>query len=539
MNSYNLLQTMCSQDFLFESIGYPITAPSRRVEFIQETLPISELHSYEVDGETGHNVYCHIDVDKPNTMVFLAHHDVVRPNIQNCNDNTASVSQLMYLANRLNMNRHAMRNNVVVALVDHEETCDTLLSGASELSKHIKEGKFGNVVGVVNLELTSCGTHYWMNPEGIQDIAINRELENRGFNKVYTPMNDAVNVNSWGVSAVCIGSFRDEDYEIVVEKKRMGCDLWRSCHADDDTFEKWANETEMTTFNNTLYHLACNFNSSESVVYDMDKVYTKPVYKAWNYSGGYGNNYNYYKKPASKGTFGSMNVDGTFGSQDVFDQDLFNEVNGRNQYDYIDEYTTDFDDHITDLAIEFVETEESFDILFESVNEWDSNVLDEDLELKQALILLNSAQTTIRNILNEHSQRLDIFEEEEDEEEEIDFSQRQTLQYSEDLEAWEIAILEEDMELDIDDGEEQPTSQRKPVTSFFPVVLDHPDDIEEAVFDEFGDVNNFSSVDTSGIPHANDLGIDEFDGVFGSRADEFDIDLEPDDVHFMEHFTKH
>lgn len=285
MNAYNHLVKMCSNEAIREniySLHHERGEPTARLRYImaQDRSGKGRLHSYSVGHESGHNFYRIINVGAPTTVVYMAHHDVANPNSQNCNDNTASDCHLLELARRFARNRKDLKHNVVIAWVDHEERCSTDLAGASQLARQIKAGQFGKVVAVYNLELTACGTHYWFSNEEATDEML-AVLDIKGFEEVNCPINDAVHMERNGVGAVCIGSYRAIDRYIVVETKRAGCELWRSCHAEYDRYDIWAVESEMKKFNDILYSLVdLHQETDTSVVFNMAD-YTPPVRKVY------------------------------------------------------------------------------------------------------------------------------------------------------------------------------------------------------------------------------------------------------------------
>lgn len=256
MTAYTHLQEMCSEEFVIRVQDTYYTDPiSPRLQFIMDQVPGGIMDEYYPrDNVVGQNYYIPFNKGFDDTIVFMAHHDIVNTSSQNCNDNTASICHLIELCHRLK--DAELQCNVLVAFVDLEETCSTVLAGSTRLAKVLRHNN-KNTIAVYNLELTSCGQLYWFNPYGHQP-EINEYLITKEFTKVFTPINDAYHVAANNIPAVCIGSFRDEDYAIV-SQGRCGCPLWASCHDDDDSIEKWANPIDMELFNNTLLSLATDY----------------------------------------------------------------------------------------------------------------------------------------------------------------------------------------------------------------------------------------------------------------------------------------
>lgn len=80
-----------------------------------------------------------------NKMV-VAHHDIANPNVDNCNDNSASV--INAIAAKI------LNPELNVCITDCEEIGGR---GAQRLSEKINAGEFGEIEYIVNLELTAVG----------------------------------------------------------------------------------------------------------------------------------------------------------------------------------------------------------------------------------------------------------------------------------------------------------------------------------------------------------------------------------------------
>lgn len=173
-----------------------------------------------------------------NVTVFLAHHDIVNASSQNVQDNSASVCNLLELANRVKG-----RDDVCIAIVDAEEIVSFTSSGSKRLARVIKH--FGtNVKEFLNLELTAVGTG--MHREHTSILCNDLQL-------ISTPYNDATVLRHAGFNnAVCIGILPETELEIVMKKGY--CDTWRLCHSAKDTIDK-ASAEDMAAFVDYLYSL--------------------------------------------------------------------------------------------------------------------------------------------------------------------------------------------------------------------------------------------------------------------------------------------
>lgn len=261
---YEFLRQLCSfeADFnAFKSMPNPI---SNRVQYIIAQLKNHNIpHEVEIFKATSgvptataeDTTNCFVNVvvniegtNKDVTTVFLAHHDVSNMKSENCQDNTASVSNLLDLCVRLTKNKPA--NNVVIAFVDAEEIVQPAICGAQKLGQNIKSGKYGQVKYAINLELTANGRNYWLShrTDNLLSKTI-REIQ-PNTKRVRTPYNDSFVLEMLGLASVCIGSLNDGN---MAQVSTQGyCKTWALCHNIADTFENEAVEEDMDLFVNYL-----------------------------------------------------------------------------------------------------------------------------------------------------------------------------------------------------------------------------------------------------------------------------------------------
>lgn len=206
---------------------------------------------YVVDCYEGihKNIYVHFKGKTDSNVVFLAHHDIKNPKSQNCQDNTASVCNLIHFCNLLK-SLPILNKGVIIAFTDEEEKVNFNNSGAARLAECFREGLFGikNVIHFFNLELTGKGKVLWSDNNNI----FTNQISN---NKVVdTPFNDSTVLRYHDINnTTCIGLFSDEDFLQVYNQGY--CDLWQLCHSEEDTFDKIVEE-DMTNFvENTLLNL--------------------------------------------------------------------------------------------------------------------------------------------------------------------------------------------------------------------------------------------------------------------------------------------
>lgn len=259
---YEFLRELCSfnADFTAFSAGRenPIT---NRVQYIMHQLENNGI-AYTVDKfqvargvpdatdeSKRHFVNIVVEIkgtDETKTTVFLAHHDVNNPASENCQDNTASLANLLDLSIKLTNEKPT--NNVVIAFVDAEEIVAPAICGSQRLAQNIKKGKYGQVKYAVNLELTANGRNYWMSYRRTPNIlAEHIKTVQPETMRVNTPYNDAFILEGEGVASVCVGSLDNENVA-QIKQSGFGCKTWSMCHRMEDTFESQAVEADMDLF---------------------------------------------------------------------------------------------------------------------------------------------------------------------------------------------------------------------------------------------------------------------------------------------------
>ena len=200
--------------------------PPPRVQFLIDLIK-SEGIEYELDkfftkDVTGYNI---ILQGTSNRMV-VAHHDVNNHKIDNANDNSASV------INAIMIKKLMPEMNVI--LLDGEEFGG---KGAQRASEQIREGKFGSIEWVLNLELSGKGGKYFF----IGDYPGNLTNHIKSiFNCpiVNTPFNDAVIFRRNGIDSVVINPLPPAQGKTGVkwdDETYLEFSLLYNCHSSRDT----------------------------------------------------------------------------------------------------------------------------------------------------------------------------------------------------------------------------------------------------------------------------------------------------------------
>lgn len=203
-----------------------------RINFILSLLE-KESISYEIDKfEIRKTFGVNIILRGTSNKMVVAHHDIVNPNIDNANDNSASVINAIMLKK--------LRPELNVVILDGEE-CGGL--GSSRLAEMINCGDFDDISWVLNLELTGRGGKYFFigdypgqltnHIKSIFDCPI-----------VTTPFNDSVILRRRGIDSVVINPLPpvsdgriNESFPKWKEDVYLDFSLLYNCHSERDTID--------------------------------------------------------------------------------------------------------------------------------------------------------------------------------------------------------------------------------------------------------------------------------------------------------------
>ena len=161
-------------------------------------------------------------------MSICAHHDIVNPNSDNANDNSASVINAIMT--------HVLNPSITAFIVDGEEFGGI---GSQRVSEKINSGEYGEIDFVLNYELTGKGgTDFFIgNYRG--------ELFERIINKfdcpVYsTPFNDSVIFRKNNIDSCVINPLPIIDKETSIVNKNgdyLDVSMLYNCHSMSDSVE--------------------------------------------------------------------------------------------------------------------------------------------------------------------------------------------------------------------------------------------------------------------------------------------------------------
>lgn len=215
----------------------------------EQTKP-SVYYTYDEFDYYG-RIMCNISVhlnknpESDKRIVLLSHHDIVNPESDNMNDNTASVSHLLEMCSRIM--ESDIKRNISIVITDGEE-CGS--SGSEFLTSQINQGLLGDVEYALNLELTGVGKEIHI--ERFNDSNLSKLLleANSNIHQMSIPFNDSLALRRGGVDSICIGLL---PLQAINERKSGSYPKeWGLCHDIEDRFEN-AVEEDMIIFNDFLF----------------------------------------------------------------------------------------------------------------------------------------------------------------------------------------------------------------------------------------------------------------------------------------------
>ena len=222
-------------------------SPTPRVEFLLNLLEEEgvtyELDKFIIDEVIGYNIILRGDSDK----MLVAHHDIVNPNVDNANDNSASVINAIALKK--------MSPHIHVVLLDGEEFGGY---GSQRVSEQILEGEFGEISYVLNLELTGRGGKRFFigNYPGPLYDQIKSQFNPPTFN---TPFNDSVIFRRNGIDSCVINPLPTTLNEGLEwdSTTKLDVSILYYCHSEKDTVQLISTK-EMQEFTEEIVHKILN-----------------------------------------------------------------------------------------------------------------------------------------------------------------------------------------------------------------------------------------------------------------------------------------
>ena len=191
-----IMELLDKEGIEYELDAWEYTRPSRfnykKVSFQDPYLKKLFGEEEVEEEEEPKNMMFNIIMKGSSDKMIIAHHDVNNHTIDNANDNSCSVINVIATKK--------LRPDVHAVLVDGEEFGG---HGSKRLGQQIKKGNFGSISWVLNFELTGKGGKYFFIGDypgklsdkitGLFDCPV-----------VRTPFNDSVTLRELGIDSVVI-----------------------------------------------------------------------------------------------------------------------------------------------------------------------------------------------------------------------------------------------------------------------------------------------------------------------------------------------
>lgn len=208
-----------------------------RLKFITNLLKEENIE-YELDTSLSNNTYVHnLILRGSSDKMVVAHHDVMNHNIDNANDNSASVINAIALKKII--------PSVNVVLLDGEEVGGL---GSERLSEQINDNEFGDIKWVLNLELTGCGGDNFFigNYKGELYNHIVKLFDCAIYNTIF---NDSVIFRSNGIDSTVINPLpiSDKKTNVIHNGNYLDDSIIYNCHSSRDSVDT-INTFDMKSF---------------------------------------------------------------------------------------------------------------------------------------------------------------------------------------------------------------------------------------------------------------------------------------------------
>jgi hypothetical protein len=196
-------------------------------------------------------------------LVFVAHHDVMNIHSSNCQDNGASVCNLLRLAAMVKKSGLESKRIIILFSDCEESGARGANRFASKYSRkkgenYINHEIYGQIENVINLELTGKGTVVWSDCEAKKpEIELHESLERvlgKPIPKLNTPQSDAIAFRRYNYPVLCIGILPEDD----MKNKQT----WRLCHSLSDNISE-CNRKDMEDFTTFLFNLTKKVTQSD------------------------------------------------------------------------------------------------------------------------------------------------------------------------------------------------------------------------------------------------------------------------------------
>lgn len=161
-------------------------------------------------------------------MAVCAHHDIVNPNSDNANDNSASVINVIMT--------HVLNPSITAFIVDGEELGGI---GSKRISEKINSGEYGDIDFILNYELTGKGgTNFFIG--NYQGKLFEKIIDKFNCPVYSTPFNDSVIFRKYGIDSCVINPLpiTNKETSIITESGHyLDVSMLYNCHSTNDSVE--------------------------------------------------------------------------------------------------------------------------------------------------------------------------------------------------------------------------------------------------------------------------------------------------------------
>ena len=228
---YEQIYPFCKIRNLGNFYSNRVDDPPPRVKFLISLIEKLEIR-YSLDkfvsasGTTGYNII--LTGETSSRKMVVAQHDIANPNIDNANDNSASV--INAIATKIKMPA------ITVVLLDGEEVGGL---GAERLAQLIIKEKFGQIDWILNLELTGRGGNRFFignYPGKLSDLILSKFK----CPVTSTPFNDSVIFRQNGIDSCVINPLpilEKGESHVKWENRSLDWEMVYNCHSKKDSLD--------------------------------------------------------------------------------------------------------------------------------------------------------------------------------------------------------------------------------------------------------------------------------------------------------------
>ncbi len=221
---------------------------SNRLKYIIKVLGENNIYfqidHFEIYTEKYHNlIISFINEKNDNALILTAHYDIVNIESDNCLDNSSSITNLLYIAKKLNELKNELNKNIYLIISAGEEVGGI---GAQYISSKINNKIYGETTKVINLELTGFGNTIIIedNKDYLDELIYEKLYKYFDVVKERMPFSESFIYNLHDIPACTLSLGNKINNKIYLSH-------WRLCHSLDDKIDL-ANFEDMENFCDTL-----------------------------------------------------------------------------------------------------------------------------------------------------------------------------------------------------------------------------------------------------------------------------------------------